>query len=514
VPSCPEGAPRRRPTLATAVVAATGCVLVLAPAAVAAPAHAQRTTVVVLEERGAGQAPEAAVRALGGHVAQQLPLVQGFSARVPGRAIAALRHAHGVRVVTRDRRLTVRSTATSGVDPAASLDVAATTVNADTVPSDGAGVDVALLDTGVARVPGLAGRVVDGPDFSADALDAAHRSVDAFGHGTHMAGIIAGFDTAFGFSGIAPGARVVNVRVADHDGETSLIRLLAGIDWVVRNAHRDGLNIRVLSLSLGGPVAGGYKTDPLAYATEQAWKRGVAVVVAAGNSGTDGGSLDSPAFDPYPIAVGAEDTTDTVSTADDHVAAFSSRGSAERAPDLVAPGVGIVSLRVPGGLLDQDFPAARIGDGFFRGSGTSQATALTAGAVARLLALRPNLTPDAVKAVLRATAHPLAGADVAAQGAGLLDLAGALAAPATTATQRYQDAKPGAWRGLRGAGVQLVIENLDPSQANAWRANAWRANAWRANAWRANAWRANAWRANAWRASVWTGTTWETAPTP
>jgi serine protease AprX len=503
----------RRQLLIAGTAVAAGCASAAVPAAQAtAPVgHAQQTSVVVLEHPGAHGAAERAVRGLGGHVRWQLPLVGGFSARVPASALTALARTPGVRSVTRDRPFTVRSTDPGAPDAATSLGVAASTIGAGAMRSDGAGVDVALVDTGVARVPALAGRVVDGADFSSDAADPSKRYLDGFGHGTHMAGIIAGSDPAQGFSGIAPGARVVNVRVADHDGATSLIRLLAGIDWVGRNAHRDGLNIRVLSLSLGGPTDGGYRTDPLAYAVEQAWKRGVAVVVAAGNGGVDSTSLDSPAYDPYPIAVGAEDTTDTPGLADDHVAEFSSRGAADRLPDVVAPGVGIVSLRVPGGLLDQQFPGARIGDGFFRGSGTSQATAVAAAAVARLSAARPELGPDALKALLRASADPLPGFDAAVQGAGLIDLPGAAALPADAiAPQTWDVARPGGmWRARHGATVQLTIENQD-----AWRMNAWRMNAWRMNAWRMNAWRMNAWRMNAWRATQWNGSSWETPPTP
>lgn len=488
-------------------VAACAAATIVPSAHAATPATPAQRSVVVLERPGAGAGPEHAVRALGGRVDRQLPLVHGFAAHVPRGRLARLARAGGVRSVTPDRPMSVRGTDPGVLDPATSLDVASRTIGAAALSSDGAGVDVALVDTGVAHVPALAGRVVDGADFSADAVDPSKRYQDGFGHGTHMAGIIAGHDPAYGFSGIAPGARVVDVRVADHDGATSLVRLLAGLDWVGRNAHRGGLNIRVLSLSLGGPSDGGYRDDPLAYAVEQAWKRGVAVVVAAGNSGADSTSLDSPAYDPYPIAVGAEDTTDTPGFADDHVAGFSSRGAADRLPDVVAPGVGIVSLRVPGGLLDQQFPEARIGDAFFRGSGTSQATAVVAGAVARLAGQRPDLGPDQLKALIRASARPLAGFDPAVQGAGLLDVAGAAALSAAgIAPQAWDPARPGGLGRLRhGAAVQLTIPTQD-----GWRFNAWRANAWRFNAWRANAWRFNAWRANAWRDAQWTGSSWET----
>lgn len=504
---------RWRVAAGTAAIVAS-CSLGAAPGASASPT---RVSVVVLDRAHAPGHPARAVRRLGGRVGRRLPLINGFTARIPADAVEALRRQPGVRSVTLDRRLKVRSTDTTGVDPAVPLDVAASSIGASTLPSDGTGVDVALVDTGVADVPDLAGRVIDGPDFSSDAADPAKRHLDAFGHGTHMAGIIAGRDVADGFSGIAPGSRVVNVRVADHNGDTSLTQLLAGIDWVGRNAHRDGLNIRVMNLSLGAPVTDSYRDDPLAFAVEQAWRRGIAVVVAAGNSGNDTTSLDSPAYDPYPIAVGAEDTTDTPDPGDDHVAGFSSGGSANRMPDVVAPGVGIISLRVPGGLLDQQFPDARIGSDYFRGSGTSQAAAVVSGAVARLAAARPDLGPDALKALLRASAQPLPGFGALLQGAGLPDVAAALTLPVPAdAAQRWQPAKGGGpWRGLANAGVQLAVENNpDGWRVNAWRVNAWRVNAWRVNAWRVNAWRVNAWRVNAWRTTRWTGSSWEAPPTP
>ena len=257
--------------------------------------------------------------------------------------------------------------------------------------------------------------MVDGPDFSDDARFDALRHLDAFGHGTHLAGIIAA---------VAPQARVVNVKVADHEGTTSLGNLLAGIDWAVRRGDRDGLNVRVLNLAFGAEADGSYRNDPLAYAVERAWDEGLAVVVSAGNGGDDTDGLDSPAYDPYVVAVGAEDSGGTATLADDGMAPFSSRGSATRGPDVVAPGVAILSTRVPGSLLDEAFPAARIGDGF-RGSGTSQAAAVVSGAAALLVGARPGLEPDQVKALLRSTARPLPDTDTSLQGAGVIDVAAA-----------------------------------------------------------------------------------------
>ena len=273
----------------------------------------------------------------------------------------------------------------------ASMDVIRAAAGAEASGLTGAGVDVALIDSGVLGVAALDGpdKLVRGPDFSEDAPDPDLRGLDAFGHGSHMAGVIAGADPETGYEGIAPGARLVSVKVAGADGITSLVRVLMALDWVRQNRTTNGLNIRVLNLSFGVDARRSYVREPLAYAAEQLWNRGVAVVASAGNQADGTGSLDLPAADPFLIAVGATDTRTTVDPADDGIADFSSR-DAVRPPDIVAPGTAVVSLRVPGSTLDAEFPAARIGETFFRGSGTSQAAAVVSGLVALLLRRAPT----------------------------------------------------------------------------------------------------------------------------
>ena len=171
----------------------------------------------------------------------------------------------------------------------------------------GTGVDVALIDTGVAPVTGLDGdKVLHGPDLSFEGSAADVAYLDTHGHGTHMAGIIAG-DRA-GHEGIAPGARIVSVKVAGHDGLTTVPQVVAAIDWVVEHRTTDGLNIRVLNLSLGQQGVDSHIGDPLSAAVERAWDAGIFVVVAAGNDGETQAHLDSPAIDPYVMAVGAVDS--------------------------------------------------------------------------------------------------------------------------------------------------------------------------------------------------------------
>lgn len=379
----------------------------------------------------------------------------------------------------------------------ASMDILRAASGAAGTNLTGAGVDVAIIDSGVIGVGPLGGenKLVRGPDFSEDGWISGLRGLDTFGHGSHMAGVIAGDDPATGYRGIAPGARLVSVKVAGADGLTSLVRVLMALDWVRRHRDADGLHIRVLNLSLGVDAKRSYVRAPLAYAAEQLWNRGIAVVAAAGNQADETGRLDLPAADPFLIAVGAADTADTAAQSDDTVADFSSR-DAIRPPDFVAPGTHVVSMRVTGSTLDTEFPAARVGDTFFRGSGTSQATAVVTGLVALLLQARPNLTPDQVKALLKAGAVGL-GADVSAGGAGRVDLARslALATPSPeAAAQHFQPAVMDLgvlWQDLRdeASGVSAPVGTGE----NGWKGRRWSGIQWSGRRWSGRRWSANDW---------------------
>src|SRR4051812_11213655 len=209
----------------------------------------------------------------------------------------------------------------------------------------GKGVGVALVDTGVVPVSGLtSGNVVNGPDLSFESQADNLRDLDTFGHGTHMAGIIAGREpagTPDRFLGVAPDSTLVSLKVAASDGAVDVSQVVAAIDWVVQHRNDNGRNIRVLNLSYGTDGTQDYRLDPLTHAVENAWRHGIVVVVAAGNEGTSAPRLANPAYDPYVLAVGAADTRATVSTTDDVTTDFTSRGDAARRLDLDAPGQSI-----------------------------------------------------------------------------------------------------------------------------------------------------------------------------
>jgi serine protease AprX len=306
----------------------------------------------------------------------------------------------------------------------------------------GQGVDVALLDTGVMPVAGLASpdKIVDALDLSTDSGNVALRFRDGEGHGTNMAGIIAGDGTGGPLTkGVAPGARIINVKVGAGDGTVDTSQVIAAIDWVVQNKTANGHNIRVLNISYNTDATTDYRSDPLTHAVENAWRAGIVVVASAGNEGKSAGRLGNPAIDPYVVAVAASSYDKPRGKY--AIPNWSSSGNAARDPDVVSPGASVNSLRVPGSLLDTTFPAARFYDqptctSFFRGSGTSQAAAGVSGAVAVLLQQRPTLTPDQVKALLKGTARSVVNA-VHKQGSGMVNMQAMIAAPTPAAKQQF-----------------------------------------------------------------------------
>ena len=437
-------------------------------------------------------------------------------------------------------------------DGVTGLDHVATVIGADRLYSrgySGRGVGVALVDTGVVPVEGLtSGNIVNGPDLSFESQSDEHRYLDTFGHGTHMAGIIAGNEPSGlldsdRFRGIAPGARLTSLKVGTTEGAVDVSQVVAAIDWVVQHRNDDPRNpIRVLNLSYGTDGVQDYRLDPLTHAVENAWRAGIVVVVSGGNSGTEQPKLNNPAYDPYVLAVGAADTKGTVDASDDVVPEFSSRGDASRRVDLVAPGRSIKSLRDPGSYLDEAHPGARVGDRYFKGSGSSQAAAVVSGAVALLLESRPTLKPDQVKALLRDSAESMPYTDSAGRGAGELDVYRAYLRSTPSTVQKWERSTGlGSMEQARGTqhvadnGVELTGEKhvLGSFNARKWApassafsawtggtwagsdftgvclcADSWAGKAWSGKAWSGETWSGKAWSGKAWSGKAWSGKAW------
>ncbi len=563
----------RRPALALALGAALS--VALPGASALAGGHASGSTTVIIRTSGSHHAAESAVRRLGGAVTRRLTALHQLVATVPSSAISTLRTASGVRGVSEDAQVTLNGVGPDGTDSDAlgSLSSVARMIGADTywqAGFTGQDVDVAIIDSGVTPVKGLDldEKLFQGPDLSFESQDADLRHLDTYGHGTNMAAIIAGNDTGDGmhdggdlnpndakdFYGIAPGARIVSLKVADAFGATDVSQVIAAIDWVIHNKDKHSLHIRVLNLSFGTNGVQDYKLDPLAFAVEQAWKKGIFVVVSAGNEGYGTKKLNDPAYDPLIMAVGAADPQGTLDIHNDTVAEFSSGGDSQRHPDVVAPGTGIVSLRVPNSFLDQRYPLARQGTSsrLFRGSGTSQAAAVVSGAAALVLDQRGDIKPNQLKKLLSDSAVGLAGERPTADGHGEINLATAFSRATPTATSSAQGLLPatglGSLDASRGSfhldndGVKLTGEkdifgrtlNLvdwvkrsaggdafddkgkwmgvgmtgDNEDNDVWRGRSWTNNDWSGRSWTSDAWTGRSWTGSEWTGSRWQGRSW------
>jgi serine protease AprX len=503
-------------------------------ATVAPSVHPVDTTrVIVQAATGSLTSVEGAAQHLGARIVSTQQSLDTVVVDLPANLVDELRAVPGVRAATKDMTVHLSSIPSVTGLPGDISNVADETGATDYWRSGfyGQGVDVALLDSGVLPVNGLttSNKLVIGPDLSFEAKSKSLRGLDTFGHGTHMAGIIAGLDdgqnpasypsTANHFVGMAPGSRIVSLKLADAHGQTDVSQVVAGIGWVIDHAHDPGMNIRVLNLSFGTDATKDYRFDPLAHAAEVAWDSGIVVVVSAGNGTTTDGGLASPAYDPDVIAVGSQDTKGTADTRDDTVASFSkngNKGKGKRGPDLVAPGVSLVSLRAPGSFIDQTQTKARVGQRFFKGSGTSQSAAVVSGAAALVLSQRPGLSPDQVRDVLQDSARTL-GHSVSddAQGNGALDLSAAqeLAAHMSTSPQGRADGnRPGGGVDRNRPGNRPAPPSRDwdgnPATGAYWAGVKWRGATWAGATWAGATWASDKWNGATWAGATWAGATW------
>jgi serine protease AprX len=353
------------------------------------------------------------VRSHRGKVTDRLPAINGLAVKLPARSARSLRRNRFVLNVTLNTR--VHST---GIDGGTLATNYPKTIGADTLWAagiTGKGVGVAVIDSGING---------DMPDFkNADGSSRVKANVlvnpgttrpgDDVGHGTHVAGIIAGNslnrdagDPARGsYIGIAPEANLVALKTADDAGDSTVLDVITALQFVVD--HKDDLNLRVVNLSVSSDTPSSYRSDPLAAAVEFAWHAGIVVVAAAGNRGDAADAVSyAPGNDPFVISVGATDEADTATPADDTLASFSSRGVTQDGlakPDVVAPGARIVAPLAAGSAFQTLCPQCVIGTQYLRIGGTSMAAPVVAGAAALLLQARPDLNPDQVKALLTQT---------------------------------------------------------------------------------------------------------------
>ncbi len=433
----------------------------------AKPAHGP-CTVIAKVDGGLSAAQQAQLAALGADITRHFGFIHSVALTLPAhnlRKLAALPFISHLSYNGAVKKCDLFTVASSGAGYAYQQ-----------YGLTGQGIGVAVLDSGTRDVADLNDTVTGSPRVVTKQcfVPGTYDPTDWCGHGTHVAGIIAGSGQASTgsqdtktFYGIARRATLINARVLDQNGQGSVSSVLAGLQWVV--ANKNAYNIRVINLSLGHPVGESYTQDPLCQAVEAAWKAGIVVVCAAGNNGRENGmsapgaanegwgiaygSIQSPANDPYVITVGATKSMDGV-RGDDRIATYSSRGPSRLdlvlKPDIIAPGNRVVSLyafnttlyswntATGNGLpLDsyQKINTNMMSPDYFVLSGTSMACPVVSGAAALMLQANPTLTPDTVKARLMSSADkwldPSGNADPCTYGAGYLDIPAALASTVT-----------------------------------------------------------------------------------
>ena len=357
----------------------------------------------------------------------------------------------------------------------------------------GKGVGVAVVDSGIAKTRDL--RVKAAVNFNRD----YHDSADRYGHGTFVAGIIAGNGKSSNgkFLGVAPRATLYNVRVSADNGMTYVSDVVDALQWIYEN--KDKTKIRVVNMSLNQSVPESYHTSPLDAAVEILWFNGIVVVVSAGNNGDEGTTLYPPANDPFVITVGATDDRGTLTKGDDEVTTFSAYGTTEDGfakPDLVAPGRNIVGLLPENGKLNMGkaHPKNQIDSTYFKMSGTSISTPVVSGAIALLLQDEPELNPDQIKARLMATADKnWAGYNPTTAGAGYLDINAAV----------YANTTESANQGLLPS--QLLFTGEDPI---AWDSVGWNSVGWNSVGWNSVGWNSVGWNSVGWNSVGWNSVGW------
>ena len=378
------------------------------------------------------------VKSHGGKPGRRLGILKALVAKVSNRKLKSLASDPRVKKIHLDRPA-------EGFVGRTAVTVGARAVQ-ELMGYNGAGVGVAVVDSGITGwhddltvANGQGQRVSHFVDF----VNGYTQPYDDWGHGTHVAGIVAGngFDMNGTRNAIAPGANIIALKALDAQGHGTISSIIAAIDYAV--ANKNALNIRVINLSLGAGVSESYTTDPLTLAAKHAVDAGIVVVAAAGNlgKGANGqpqyGAIGSPGNAPWVITVGASSTNGTVARQDDTMAAFSSRGPTmydyAAKPDLVAPGFGTISMADPlsafyttkanfllGGLLDPGYTP------YIALSGTSMAAPVVSGTVALMMQANPDLTPNLVKGILQFTSQEYPGYDALTQGAGFLNARGAV----------------------------------------------------------------------------------------
>jgi serine protease AprX len=461
----------------------------------------QMVKVIIQKQAGASHL-ESRVAQLGGRVTGDLRIIRAFAAELTAESALRIAADPAVRWVSLD--VPVTSTACNEcVDLTNLANVYIRTIRAEQLWNNspylqGQGIGVAVVDSGINPNGDLytkmgVNRQVMDIRFN---TDYNQNTSDGYGHGTHVSSIVGGdgSESSGKYIGVAPMVNIINVKVSNDDGSSSVTNVVQGLQWVLE--HKNEYNIRVVNLSLNSTVAESYHTSPLNAAVEILWLNKIVVIASAGNQGS--GAIYPPANDPFIITVGATDDKKTTRLYDDTLASFSAYGTTGDGfakPDLVAPGKNITARLVNTNMgLAQAHPSNVISGTYFTMSGTSMAASVVSGAVALLLQDEPNLTPDQVKYRLTATANKdFSGYSANKAGAGCLDIYAAVRGSTT-----------------QSANTGIAVSNLLTTGPNGvltptvnWNSVNWNSVNWNSVNWNSVNWNSVNWNSVNWNSDYW-----------
>jgi serine protease AprX len=454
------------------------------------------TVEVIVQMAGSAAEAEELISSLGGAITKELHVINAIAGYLPARAVKSLADLAGVRWVTLDGAVESNAWYDRSCDdcpPNQFLDTMGVRPLWD-LGINGSGVGVAIIDSGVHKDFdfGYWGSRVTAQLSFADEMSTIDYSN---GHGTHVAGIVAGDGSgSHGFyKGVAPRANMYSLRVSDANGMSQESDVVEAMQWVYDN--RDSTNIRVVNLSINATTEQSYHASPIDAAAEILWFNGFVVVASAGNHAADAGYntiTAAPANDPFIITVGASHEQGTADPADDTVANFSSFGATSDGfakPDIIAPGKDIISVLPYWSDWDDLYPERSVRNGqYFRLSGTSMSAPMVTGAVALMLQAQPDLTPDQVKYRLTQTGRMIAGRDGDPNSYPYLDVYSAVTGSSTETANTGIEASQLLWSG---------------DQPVAWDSVSWNSVSWNSVSWNSVSWNSVSWNSVSWNSVSW-----------
>jgi serine protease AprX len=443
---------------------------------------------IIIQKVDLSDRAERLVEQLGGLVTKDLHIINAFAAELPAAKVTKLTQLASVSWVSLDGPIKRAGKPPKDPDP---VETEPQNTYLDTlgVPQvwglgyTGAGIGVAIIDSGISPDKDFT-RIQLSRSFNPNATSV----VDGNGHGTHVAGIVAGngYDSAGVYKGIAPGVSLFSLKISDDNGMAYESDVVAAMQWALDN--KDTSNIRVVNLSIQSTTMASYHESPIDAAAEILWFNGVVVVAAAGNWDSTGFNPihAAPANDPFIITVGATTEKGTPDRKDDAIASFSAHDETQEyilKPEIYAPGTDIISVLSGNSDWGITYPERVVmGGQYFRISGTSMSAPMVTGAVALLLQAEPDLTPDQVKYRLMNTAGKVS------KSPGYLDIYAALTTPTTASANTGLQASQLLWTG---------------SEPVTWDSVSWNSVSWNSVSWNSVSWNSVSWNSVSWNATYW-----------